>query len=414
MLDSDTTADTVPAADAVRLPDEAGPAAATPAEPRRLPIRFTGTGREYFRIWLLHLLLIVLTLGPYLPFAKARRIRYLYANTWVAGDTLAFHGDPKTMFRGFLVLVALFGIYAIGGRFSPLAGYIAFLALCVLWPALWRAGQQFRLANTSWRGLRMAFRGDLGDVYSAFGVAIWPLVLMIGVQQFARAVLEGSVAIHPQWVAWVGGGMAVVGGLGTLLYVLLLPLALAKVKAYQHNHYQLADQRARMQVKTRRFYGLAFKSLCWVLVPALLLVGLMFVPAIRNAASAEDSKTMGFAILGAVGLVYLLGFMLIGPYFNARLQNLVWNHTASEQVRFGSSLRFRSLAWLTTKNWLLTLLTLGLYRPFAAINTWKLRLEAISIEVSGAMDSWDGSDSAAYADASGEAAGDFFGIDLGL
>jgi len=30
------------------------------------------------------------------------------------------------------------------------------------------------------------------------------------------------------------------------------------------------------------------------------------------------------------------------------------------------------------------------------------------------MDGWDGSDSAAYADASGEAAGDFFGIDLGL
>ena len=38
----------------------------------------------------------------------------------------------------------------------------------------------------------------------------------------------------------------------------------------------------------------------------------------------------------------------------------------------------------------------------------------MSIEVSGAMDGWDGSDSAAYADASGEAAGDFFGIDLGL
>src|SRR5262249_50819920 len=150
--------------------------------------------------------------------------------------------------------------------FSPLAGYVAFLGLCVLWPALWRAGQQFRLAHTSWRGLRMAFRGDLGDAYSAFGVALWPLGLVIGVPHFARALLEGSVTISPQWVTWVGSSMAVVGGLGTLLYLLLLPLTLAKVKAYQHNHYQLADQHARMRVKTRRFYGLAFKSLCWVLV----------------------------------------------------------------------------------------------------------------------------------------------------
>lgn len=404
MLDSDAVADTLPAAEPPALPE--APIA------RRLPIQFTGSGAEYLRIWLLHLLLILLTLGLYLPFAKARRIRYLYANTWVDGDALAFHGDPKTMLRGFLVLVALFGVYAIGGRFSPLAGYVAFLGLCVLWPALWRAGQQFRLANTSWRGLRMAFRGDLGDAYSAFGIGIWPLVLMIGVQQFARAVMEGSVALSPQWAGLIGGSLAVVGGIGGLLYVVLLPLALAKIKHYQHNHYQLADQRTGMQVKTRRFYGLALKTVGWILVPLLVLGGLLLLPGVRTGMASN--KALGAAVIGGVSLLYLLAFVVIGPFFNAKLQNLVWNATASERVRFESHLRFRSLAWLTAKNWLLTLLTLGLYRPFAVINTWKLRLEAVSIEVSGSMAGWDGSDSAAYADASGEAAGDFFGIDVGL
>ena len=411
MLDSDTGADAAPVAE--RLTEtRAEPGPAAPAS-RRLLLQFTGSGAEYFRIWLLHLLLIVLTLGLYLPFAKARRIRYLYANTWVDGDALAFHGYPWTMFRGFMVLVALFGVYAIGGRFSPLAGYVAFLALCVLWPSLWRAGQQFRLANTSWRGLRMAFRGDLGDAYSAFGAAIWPLVLLIGVQQFARAVLEGSVAISP---------------------------AVGQAHRRQHGHRRQPGRAAvcraaaagagqgssttsttitswptsagRMQVKTRRFYGLAFATACWVLVPMLVLIGLLFIPGVRSTLDAN--KTAGLvAMTGVIG-VYLLSFVLVGPFFNARLQNLVWNHTASEQVRFASQLRFRSLAWLTAKNWLLTLLTLGLYRPFAAINTWKLRLEAVSIDVDGTMDGWDGSESAAYADASGEAAGDFFGIDLGL
>jgi uncharacterized membrane protein YjgN (DUF898 family) len=408
MLDSDVTAGAQPVAE-----DPASPRVdPVHAGPRELALRFTGSGGEYFRIWLLHLLLIVLTLGLYLPFAKARRIRYLYANTWVDGDALAFHGDARTMFRGFLVLVALFGVYAIGGRFSPLAGYVAFLGLCVLWPALWRAGQQYRLANTSWRGLRMAFRGDLADAYSAFGAAIWPLVLLIGVQQFARAVLEGSVAVSPRWAALIGGSMVVVGSIGALLYVALLPLALAKVKHYQHNHYQLADQRARMQVKTRRFYGLAFMTLCWVLVPLLALAGLLLIPDLRGWLSSN--RVAGMALMAGVFVLYLLSFVLVGPFFNAKLQNLVWNHTASEQVRFSSRLRFRSLAWLTAKNWTLTLLTLGLYRPFAAINTWKLRLESVSIEVQGSMAGWDGSDSAAHADASGEAAGDFFGIDLGL
>lgn len=410
MLDSDMTADPASAVEAPSAQTAPAPVAAE----RRLSVQFSGSGAEYFRIWLLHLLLIVLTLGLYLPFAKARRIRYLYANTWIDGDALAFHGDAKKMFRGFLVLVALFGVYGIGSRFSPLAGYVAFLGLCVLWPALWRAGQQFRLANTSWRGLRMAFRGDLSDAYSAFGIAIWPLVLMIGVQQFARAILNGSVAVSLQWASWVAGSMAVIGGVGTVLYIVLLPLALAKVKAYQHNHFQLADQRLRMQVKTRRFYGLAFASLCWVLVPALIVAALFFIPAVRELFGAGGNKLLAGGVMAAVGGVYLIGFVLVGPFFNVRLQNLVWNHSASEQLRFESQLRFRSLAWLTAKNWLLTLLTLGLYRPFAAVNTWKLRLEAISIDVTGTMDGWDGSDSAAYADASGEAAGDFFGIDLGL
>jgi len=237
-------------------------------------------------------------------------------------------------------------------------------------------------------------------------------VLMVGVQRVAKDLVEGRVAFGAQWTTWVFGSMAVVGGIGTLLYVALLPLALAKVKRYQHNHYQLASQRTRMPVKTRRFYALALKTACWLLVPLLALVALLVIPAARSWLDAH--KTAGLAVMGSVLFVYLLSFVLVGPFFNARLQNLVWNHTASEQVRFSSSLRFRSLAWLTARNWLLTLLTLGLYRPFAAVNTWKLRLEAVSIEVTGSMAGWDGSDSAAYADASGEAAGDFFGIDVGL
>ncbi len=77
----------------------AAPAVADALASRELTAHFSGSGFEYLRIWLLHLLLIVLTLGLYLPFAKARRIRYLYANSWIHGDALAFHGDPKTMFR---------------------------------------------------------------------------------------------------------------------------------------------------------------------------------------------------------------------------------------------------------------------------------------------------------------------------
>jgi uncharacterized membrane protein YjgN (DUF898 family) len=86
---------------------------------RTLEIRFTGSGSEYFRIWAVNMLLTLVTLGFYLPFAKARRIRYFYANTLVDGQALSFHGDPWKMFRGYVLLVVLMGLYAGLGALSP-------------------------------------------------------------------------------------------------------------------------------------------------------------------------------------------------------------------------------------------------------------------------------------------------------
>ncbi len=42
------------------------------AQQRRMAIRFTASGSEYFRIWIVNLLLTVLTLSLYYPWAKVR------------------------------------------------------------------------------------------------------------------------------------------------------------------------------------------------------------------------------------------------------------------------------------------------------------------------------------------------------
>lgn len=44
------------------------------------PFRFTGNGREYFRIWIVNTLLTILTLGIYSAWAKVRKKRYIYGN----------------------------------------------------------------------------------------------------------------------------------------------------------------------------------------------------------------------------------------------------------------------------------------------------------------------------------------------
>ena len=167
----------------------------TDATPRTLEIRFTGSGSEYFRIWAVNLLLIILSCGLYLPFAKLRRIRYVYANTLIDGEPLAFHGDAWKMFRGFLLLAVLLVTCAVASEFSPTVALGAFIALCAVWPALWRAGMQFRLGNTSWRGLRMGFEGSLAGAYLAYLPVCVPMVLLMALAPDGRFWFYVTVAV---------------------------------------------------------------------------------------------------------------------------------------------------------------------------------------------------------------------------
>ncbi|HEX2009380.1 MAG TPA: YjgN family protein [Roseateles sp.] len=367
-------------------------------QPRALYIRFTGSGSEYFRIWIVNLLLSLVTLGLYLPFAKARRLRYFYSNTLVDDQALAFHGDPWKMFRGFLLLALLTGAYALSGQFSPTAGLIAFLILCAIWPALWRSGLQFRLANTSWRGLRLRFEGSLGGAYAALLPTYLPALLLV----------LGTALLAPDGPAQRPGtaGLTLMG-LGAGLMLLLVPLTTAMIKQYQHGNYALAKQRSRLELGVGRFYLLAVKLLLWCLAyGALLSLAIGFGGLLRGASR--------FWMLAVPVLSYLILYALATPYLVASLQNMVWGATRSPALRFHSALRLPGFTLLTVKNLLLTGLTLGLYRPFAAVSSARMRLEAVTLQAEGDLDDWAARQALTQPDAAGDAAGDFFGIDMGL
>ena len=44
-------------------------------------LHFTGSGTEYFGIWIVNLLLTIVTLGIYSAWAKVRRLQYFYRHT---------------------------------------------------------------------------------------------------------------------------------------------------------------------------------------------------------------------------------------------------------------------------------------------------------------------------------------------
>ena len=392
---------------------------APPHRPQTLDIRFTGSGSEYFRIWIVNLLLTLVTLTLYLPFARARRMAYFQNNTLVGGDPLGFHADPWKMFRGYLLVLVLgLGYWAVS-NFMPAFSWAALVVFMALWPLLWRSSLQFRLRNTSWRGVRLNFVGDTKSAYMAMLPMFLPALAFVGL--LPEPVEGEEIAEETARYA------AAVAGAVVLAFVLLLPWLWARIKRYQHGGYAFAQERTELTVGAGRFYGLFFKilgvSLAVMLVVGSVMgaaFGVLMLMGMTNWAELSSGGGALAGLLAAVvfGVIVLMAYVLmpliVGSYTTSRLQNLLWANTRSQKIEFQSDLRLGPLFRVGLVNWLLIALTLGLYWPFAKVRQARVKLEAMSLVVQGDVDEWVAEAQPAGRGVLGDAAGDFFGIDMGL
>jgi uncharacterized membrane protein YjgN (DUF898 family) len=142
-------------------------------------LNFIGEGSAYFGVVIINWLLIVLTLGIYYPWAKAKQLQYLYGATTLDDDTFTFSGTGKEMFRGVLkagiIILILNGFLYIGGLvgFPVIGGLLYGLGFLALIPIAIHGAYKYRLSRTSWRGIRMGYRGNLQD----FAIQFWKWIL---------------------------------------------------------------------------------------------------------------------------------------------------------------------------------------------------------------------------------------------
>ncbi len=376
-----------PAASTARGADvPAAPMSDSPA-PRTLAPVFTGDGREYFRIWVVNLLLSLATLGIYSAWAKVRRMQYFDRNTVLAGATFDFHGNPRAVLAGRLLSVVLLAAYHYAFGFSTTFGLAVIAALLLAFPYLMRGALRFRLGNTSYRGLRLGFDGSVAEAYLAWLPPAFTFLM--------PGVLLALYPDKPQLAA-----------LPVPLY-LLWPLMHARIRRFQHAHLLFGDQHSGYDLRARRFYKP-------YLVAGLLGFGAVFgagVLAGLVAWAARGSMAVAWISI-AVGIVTLyVVYLLAGPYMVVRISNLAWSNTRFPGIRFRSTLPTRAFMKLQTKNALLTILSLGLYRPFAVVSVYRFRLAHLHIEVDGDIEA-AAAHMATRGGAAGDSVADGFGIDL--
>lgn len=362
---------------AAALPESAppvisAPAATEAAAPSEKNFRFVGDGGEYFRIWIVNVLLSIVTLGIYSAWAKVRREQYFHRNLLLDGSGFDYHGQPSAILKGRIVaFVLLLGLSTIQ-HFSPLAYGVAILCLLPVVPWLVVKAFRFRAHNTSYRGLRFSFHGTYAQAFKVF-------------------VGYGLLTVITLWLAF--------------------PVFYRQLRKFMLDNTRFGTTAFECSITTGAIYRI-------FLLPAVLflvLIAGMVVIAV-SAASGVASQG-GFAALGFVflliPLLLVLSQAIVLPYVAARTSNAVWGATRLGAHRFACRLPVGGYIGLTVVNWLGILLTLGLFIPWARVRLARFRAEYLALEVNGSLDDFVAGEASA-ATALGDEAAEMFDLDIGL
>ncbi len=362
-----------------------------PAPEFEARLAFDGRGSEYFRIWVVNTLLSLLTLGIYSAWAKVRKARWFAQHTALMGDRFDYHGQPWRILLGRVLAIGLLVLWSLGFDWSLALGLGVLLLFCLLGPILFASAQRFKLANSSWRGLRFGFDVPRAEVYR---VCV-PLLLIW---------TSGSVLA----ALGVEGGALIAAG---LVFVLAMPWAHARLKQLQHSHARFGDQGFSFEPAATPFYGLYAKGLVLLIVGGMLAA--LMAGLVASIVGGGTRQAMGVSTIVMTLMIVLVIWLLTWPYFAARQQQIVWSHTHWGGVRFRGEMRGGTLWLLVLKQTVLVLLTAGLYWPFAAVALARYRVTSLVVEADSPIAEISARAAVEQPRAAGDAAADMFGLDLG-
>jgi uncharacterized membrane protein YjgN (DUF898 family) len=328
---------------------------------------FTGSGWEYFKIWIVNLLLTILTLGIYSAWAKVRRLQYFYRNTRLDGGSFDYHGQPKAILKGRLIAFGLLIAYNASFKINPILGIVVALLLGLVMPWLLMRSLRFKLYNSSYRGLRFGFSGDRRGAYRAF--LLFP-------------------------------------ALAAMTAYLLAPLAHQRIKQYQFDNSRFGGTAFKFHAPVKGFYLLYLSALAVMLGSVLLVIALAMMLGMGGGLKGLNPLVIGF-----IPLILLALFLVLGSVFSAYMQNLVWGNTELGEHRFFCHVSARRLLWISLTNFIGIALTVGLFIPFAAIRMTRFKLEAMGVAVSGDLSGFV-ADQQLQATAAGEETAEMFDVDI--
>jgi uncharacterized membrane protein YjgN (DUF898 family) len=253
------------------------------------------------------------------------------------------------------------------------------VGIAVVMPWLLRNSFRFRLYNTSWRGTRFHFRGSTAGSYRVF-------------------LLNGFLTL-------------------ITLYV-MAPFMHQRLKAYQHDNSWFGRTQSSFHARVGEFY-VVYLIMVAVIVALGIAVGVTgigraFAALIQLQKQGQHADPR--AVWSTVVIIYgalVLMLVLIGSVFHALISNLIWSNTRLGEHRIECNMSPFTLMWISLSNFVLVVLTVGVFMPWAAVRLARFQLQSVRLLPAGDLQEFVAAEPETIA-AVGEEAATAFDFDISL
>ncbi|MDH5517251.1 MAG: YjgN family protein [Gammaproteobacteria bacterium] len=298
----------------------------------QLNFEFRGNGMEYFKIWIVNILLTILTLGIYSAWATVRNRRYFYSNTVLDNTSFSYLADPINILKARVIAVSAFIVYSVVSGLSPVAGIAILLVLLLLFPYFLNKSLAFNHRMSAYKNIQFRFSASYKQAFMV--MYVWPL-------------------------------------LGMLTLGILYPLVFVKVNEYMVKNSAYGTSKFDFNAGYKD-YGIIFLIMIGVglLFGAIVWAISVFVPA------------LAFSVPVLMAVIY---FGLI-VYFMVETSNLFYRSTILGEHGFTANLTMAGLAKVIITNAFFILITLGLYLPAAKVRMAKYMCSCLVMNAAGSLD----------------------------
>ena len=317
---------------------------------------FHGTGTEYFKIWIVNIILSILTLGVYSAWAKVRRKQYFYGNTHLQNSSFEYLADPIKILKGRLIVFSFVIIYSLVSEFSPIVGGLLSLVLVMIFPWLIVRSLAFNARNSAYKNIRFGFNGSVKDAFKVF--LLWPILVPFT--------------------------------LGAIF-----PYVYFRQMKFMVENTSYGKTAFSFNAEPREYYGLFFKALGPLIIGIVLVIGAGYIHP---------------ALSGLLGMILYLYFF---AYFAVKYTNLLYNSMGVSAHQLKADQHPMEYFIIVITNSLGIALTLGIFYPWARVRTLRYKLDHLNLSVSGDVNNFIAQEQKQVS-AVGDEFSDFFDMDIGL